>query len=90
MVSSIYAKIAELIRSAKRERHAAEEGIEPKTISSNISKLRSEGYPQEQSVAIALSTAGKSKPEGRKAGSPRKSAATPAKENGRGNRKKVQ
>lgn len=32
-----------------------------KTISSNISKLRKEGYPEKQSVAIALNTAKKKK-----------------------------
>lgn len=32
-------------------------GKSQKTVSSNISKLRDEGYPQKQAVAIALDTA---------------------------------
>ncbi len=37
-------------------------GNSNKTVSSNISTLRKEGYPPKQSIAIALSQAGKSKP----------------------------
>jgi hypothetical protein len=36
-------------------------GSSKKTIGVNISKLRYEGYPQEQSIAIAYSKAAKSK-----------------------------
>ncbi len=32
-----------------------------KAVSSNIRKLKGEGYPQRQAVAIAMSTAGKSR-----------------------------
>jgi hypothetical protein len=36
-------------------------GSSQKTVSANIKKLRKEGYPAKQSVAIALSTARKKK-----------------------------
>lgn len=35
-------------------------GSDSKTVSSNIKKLRQEGYPEKQAVAISLSKAGKS------------------------------
>ncbi len=38
-------------------------GKSKKVISSNIAELRNSGYPEKQSVAIAMSEAGKSKPK---------------------------
>jgi len=38
-------------------------GSSSKTISNNVRKLRGEGFPQKQAVAISLSNAGKSKPK---------------------------
>jgi hypothetical protein len=36
-------------------------GKTKKAVSSNVKKLKKEGYPQKQAVAIALNTAGKSR-----------------------------
>lgn len=41
-------------------------GSSKKTISTNISELRHSGYPQKQSIAIAMNKAGKSKPKPKK------------------------
>lgn len=41
-------------------------GSSSKTVSGNIRKLKGEGYPQKQAVAITLDTAGKSKPKSKK------------------------
>lgn len=41
------------------------QGKSKKTISKNISKLRHEGYPEKQSIAIAMSEAGKTKKKGK-------------------------
>ena len=38
-------------------------GKSKKAISTNIAELRNSGYPEKQSVAIAMSEAGKSKPK---------------------------
>lgn len=41
-------------------------GSSKKSISKNISKLRHEGYKEDQSIAIAMNKAGKSKPKKKK------------------------
>lgn len=41
-------------------------GKSKKTVSSNISELRHSGYPQKQAIAIAMSTARKSKKKHKK------------------------
>jgi hypothetical protein len=41
-------------------------GKSDKVVSSNIKKLMDEGYPQKQSIAIALESAGKSKKQSKK------------------------
>lgn len=40
-------------------------GSSQATVSHNIAKLRKEGYPPKQAVAISLSKAGKSRPKGK-------------------------
>lgn len=41
-------------------------GSSSKAVSSNIKKLRGEGYPEKQAVAIAMSKAGKTKKKAKK------------------------
>jgi hypothetical protein len=41
-------------------------GSSDKTVSQNIRRLRHEGKPQKQAIAIAMRQAGKPKPQGKK------------------------
>jgi hypothetical protein len=41
-------------------------GRSDRTVSKNISKLRHEGYKQDQAIAIAMSKAGRSRPVGKR------------------------
>jgi hypothetical protein len=41
-------------------------GSSNKTVSKNISKLRREGKPRKQAIAIAMNVSGKAKPKKRK------------------------
>jgi hypothetical protein len=51
---------------AKEKKMPLKKGSSDKTVSSNIKKLREEGYPPAQSVAISLEKAGKSRKDKKK------------------------
>lgn len=49
------------IRAATQKTMPMKKGKSKKNVSANISRLRKEGYPEKQAIAIAFSEAGKAR-----------------------------
>lgn len=90
MVSSIYAKMIEFIRQAKRERNATEEGIQPENDQQQHQQVAVGGVSAGAVSSDSTVQSGEVQARGPKGRFTKKSAAAPAKENGRRDRKKVQ